>query len=252
MKPGLFSLFILTPFIALAQQNGRARLTDSSRNAQRMANYQKWKDKKFTRQDSLRGGLNAERTWWDVQRYDVTIKPDFNKKYTVGKNLITYKVVKDDYPLVMQIDLRTPLNIDSIKYNGKQKLSYTREGNAWHVKTVKQPKGSVNTVEVFFSGNPTIAVRPPWNGGWTFTTDSLGRPWMTITCQGEGGASIWYPCKDHQSDEPDNGASLTMIVPDTLVAVSNGRLQFDRKNGDGTRTTKWAVVNPISNYCICP
>ena len=31
---------------------------------------------------------------------------------------------------------------------------------------------------------------------------------MSVACQGLG-ASVWYPCKDHQSDEPDNGASLT-------------------------------------------
>ena len=30
---------------------------------------------------------------------------------------------------------------------------------------------------------------------------------MTVACQGLG-ASVWYPCKDHQSDEPDNGATL--------------------------------------------
>jgi aminopeptidase N len=74
---------------------------------------------------------------------------------------------------------------------------------------------------------------------------------MTITCQGLG-ASVWYPCKDHQSDEPDNGASLTMIVPDTLVAVGNGRLQWKTDNHDGTATYKWAVVNPINNYDIIP
>ncbi|WP_301923299.1 hypothetical protein [Ferruginibacter sp.] len=74
---------------------------------------------------------------------------------------------------------------------------------------------------------------------------------MTVACQGLG-ASVWYPCKDHQSDEPDKGASLTMTVPDTLTAVANGRIQFTKNNGDGTATTKWAVVNPISNYCLIP
>jgi aminopeptidase N len=74
---------------------------------------------------------------------------------------------------------------------------------------------------------------------------------MTVTCQGLG-ASIWYPCKDHQSDEPDDGASLTMIVPDTLVAVSNGRLQSHKDNKNGTATYTWAVVNPINNYDIIP
>ena len=55
-----------------------------------------------------------------------------------------------------------------------------------------------------------------------------GRPWMSVACQGFG-ASVWYPCKDHQSDEPDNGASLSVIVPDTLVAVGNGRLNINTK-----------------------
>ena len=104
---------------------------------------------------------------------------------------------------------------------------------------------------VFFSGKVRIAPRAPWDGGWTFTKDSLGRPWMTVTCQGLG-ASVWYPCKDHQSDEPDKGASLTMIVPDTLVAVGNGRLQSKKDNHDGTASYTWAVVNPINNYDIIP
>jgi len=252
MKTRLFaSLVLLLPVVGLGQ-TARPRLTDSARAAQKAAAYKKYQEKVFTHADSLRGTLGPERTWWDVQRYDVTIKPDFAKKYTSGKNLITYKVVKDNYPLVMQIDLKMPLNIDSIVYNGKRKLNYKRDGNAFHVQTVKQAKGSINTVMVYFSGNPVIGVRPPWNGGWTFTTDSLGRPWMTVTCQGDAGASIWYPCKDHQSDEPDKGASLTMIAPDSLVSVAMGRLVSKKSNGNGTTSTKWAVVNPISNYCIIP
>ncbi|ANI90671.1 peptidase M1 [Arachidicoccus ginsenosidimutans] len=204
----------------------------------------------FTHADTLRGSITPERAWWDVQRYDITIKPDFDKKYTAGDNLITYKVMSEKQP-AMQIDLQEPLLIDSIVYNEKEKLSFTKEGNAWHVKTPHQKAGSINKVDVFFHGYPQTAKLPPWDGGWTFTRDSLGRPWMTVCCQGLG-ASVWYPCKDHQSDEPDKGASLTMIAPDTLVAVANGRLQFRKENSDGTATTKWAVVNPISNYCIIP
>jgi aminopeptidase N len=203
-----------------------------------------------THADTLRGSLTPERTWWDVQRYDITIKPDFLSKTTVGDDLITYKVVSGEQP-GMQIDLQAPLHIDSVLFNGSQSLSFTREGNAWHVKAPRQKTGEVNTVRVYFSGTPHESTRPPWSGGWTWTTDSLGRPWMTVTCQGMG-ASLWYPCKDHQSDEPDKGASLTIIAPDTLVAVSNGRMQFKKNNGDGTTTTKWAVVDPISNYCLIP
>ena len=56
-----------------------------------------------------------------------------------------------------------------------------------------------------------------------------GRPWMSVACQGLG-ASVWYPCKDHQSDEPDDGATLSITVADSLVAVGNGRLKEKKSN----------------------
>jgi aminopeptidase N len=207
--------------------------------------------KSFTHADTLRGSITPERAWWDVMRYDISIKPDYINKSTTGENTITYKVIADNKTSEMQIDLQEPLKIDSIFLNNSAKLSFEKEGNVWHVKVPAQSKSSVNHLDVFYSGKPHEAIRAPWDGGWTFTKDSLGRPWMTVTCQGLG-ASVWYPCKDHQSDEPDNGASLTMTVPDTLVAVGNGRLQSKTSNADGTATYKWAVVNPINNYDIIP
>ncbi|HWJ25080.1 MAG TPA: M1 family metallopeptidase [Flavisolibacter sp.] len=209
------------------------------------------KEKVFTHADTLRGSLTPERTWWDVLYYDITVKPDYNNKFTQGVNVITYKTLQEPKQPVMQIDLQAPLNIDSIVLDQRTSLKFTQEGNAWHVTLPRQKKNTTHKLSVFYSGNPHEAIRAPWDGGWTFTKDTLGRPWMTVTCQGLG-ASVWYPCKDHQSDEPDQGASLTMIVPDTLVAVANGRLQFKKTNADGTATYKWAVVNPINNYDIIP
>lgn len=236
--------------IAFAQVQPNADSVRAQRKRMIAEQSEAYQHRVFTHADTLRGSITPERAWWDVQRYDITICPDFDKKYTRGNDLIAYKVVKEQQP-GMQIDLQKPLLIDSVIFNGKRKLSFTQEGNVWHVHAPYQKVGSINTVNVFFHGNPQVARRPPWDGGWTFTRDSLGRPWMTVCCQGLG-ASVWYPCKDHQSDEPDKGASLTMITPDTLVAVSNGRLQFRKENGDGTATTRWAVLNPISNYCIIP
>ena len=106
-------------------------------------------------------------------------------------------------------------------------------------------------IEIYYHGKPKEAIRPPWDGGWIWKKDEQGRPWMSVACQGLG-ASVWYPCKDHQSDEPDNGASLSIRVPDSLVAVGNGRLKEKKPNGDHTVTYTWAVVNPINNYNIIP
>jgi aminopeptidase N len=74
---------------------------------------------------------------------------------------------------------------------------------------------------------------------------------MTVACQGLG-ASVWYPCKDHQSDEPDNGARLSITVADTLVAVGNGRLKEKTPGNNGTTTWTWEVKSPINNYNIIP
>lgn len=206
---------------------------------------------KYSRADTLRGSITPERAWWNVLHYDITIQPDFEKKFTSGNNVITYKVRDSAITDLMQIDLQSPLHIDSIKYNAAGNLSFTNEGNVWWVKMPIQKKGAINKLQVFYSGHPKEAIKAPWDGGWTFTTDSLGRPWMTVTCQGIG-ASVWYPCKDHLGDEPDQGAIISMIVPDTLVAVSNGRPEMKKINGNGTATYKWLVESPINNYDIIP
>lgn len=208
-------------------------------------------DNKFTHEDTLRGSLNENRTWWDVLKYDIAVKPDYDAKSISGITRITYKVVKESYPAFMQIDLQKPLVVDSILFDDKRTLNFHQDGNVCMVSVPKQKFESENSVLVFYHGVPKEAVRPPWDGGWIWTKDSLGRPWMSVACQGLG-ASVWYPCKDHQSDEPDKGASLTVIVPDSLVAVGNGRLKKKQDNKDGTTSYTWVVENPINNYDIIP
>jgi aminopeptidase N len=206
---------------------------------------------KFTHADTLRGSITPERAWWDVLHYSIAVTPDFNTKTITGKNAIRYKVTSDSYPAFMQIDLQEPMLIDSVLFgNSRRPLRFEREGNAWHVQVPKQGKASENTVTVYFHGKPREAVNAPWDGGWIWRKDSLGNPWMSVACQGLG-ASVWYPCKDHQADEPDQGASLSMTVPDSLSAISNGRLAGKISN-NGTTTWQWQVVNPINNYNIVP
>ncbi len=209
----------------------------------------------FTRQDTLRGSIGPERSWWDVLHYDITVTPDFNAKTIKGKTTIRYKVLpgqKSDY---LQIDLQKPLTIDSIFYNNKLYINYPakpyyNEGNVWHIPLPKAPVNSVQTISIVYHGQPREAIRPPWDGGWIWKKDKAGNPWMSVACQGLG-ASVWYPCKDHQSDEPDNGATLSIIAPDSLTAVGNGRLQ-DKKTINGNTVYTWEVKDPINNYNIIP
>jgi aminopeptidase N len=214
------------------------------------ANAQLGADKAvFSHADTLRGTLNADRTWWDVMKYHVLVKPDYDKKTIEGKVDIRFKVLRTAHR--MQIDLQQPMVLTKA-YIGDVKLNYTRDSNAYFIEVpLNLPKGSLQTLALRFEGSPRVAKRPPWDGGWIFTKDEKGRPWMSVACQGLG-ASVWYPCKDHQSDEPDNGAELSITVPDSLVAVGNGRLVEKKSFQPGTTTWRWQVKSPINNYNIIP
>lgn len=205
--------------------------------------------KTFTRQDTLRGTITPERAWWDVLKYDISVTPDFESRTIKGSAAISFKTLADGKR--MQIDLQEPMQIDSIVSPGTSVSRSWREKNVYWVEFSRSiAKGSTREIMFYFSGKPRAAQRPPWDGGWIWRTDAQGRPWMSVACQGLG-ASVWYPCKDHQSDEPDNGATLTMNVPDSLVGVGNGKLK-SRTAANGMASYTWEVTNAINNYNIVP
>jgi len=205
--------------------------------------------KTYTLKDTLRGTLGAERSWWDVQHYAIYVEPDYANKTIKGKVDIRFKVKSSGN--VMQIDLQEPMELEKA-YLGDHALPYSRKGNAFFVTLDKNlAVGSDALLALKFSGKVQEAIRPPWDGGWIFSKDKLGRPWMSVACQGLG-ASVWFPCKDHQSDEPDLGATLKIQVADTLVAVGNGRLKAKHAYEQGKTTWEWEVKNPINNYNIIP
>ena len=211
----------------------------------------------FTHQDTLRGSNGPGRDWWNVLAYKIYVIPDYDAKSILGRCEITFAVTKQSKSNLMQIDLQQPLLVDSVLLDWK-KVKTTREGNVFWVDlsnlklniSANGGMDQIYKVLVYYHGNPVVAKRPPWDGGWIFTKDAKGRPWMSVACQGLG-ASVWYPCKDYQGDEPDYGATVTMKVPDTLVAVSNGKL-FTNGTSQGIRQEVWVVKNPINNYNLIP
>lgn len=201
----------------------------------------------YTRQDTLRGTVTPERAWWDLQKYDLTVSVNPAAKFIKGSNVVHYKVLEEK--MVMQIDLQEPMKIDNVTQDG-QVLVVKREGNAHFITfSKKQTAGSVNTVTIEFSGNPTEAKNAPWDGGFSWSKDSNGKDFVATSCQGIG-ASLWWPCKDHMYDEPDNGMTINVNVPGNLIAVANGRLKKEKVEKDKTKTFTWVVVNPINNYGV--
>ncbi|HEY4321052.1 MAG TPA: M1 family metallopeptidase [Gemmatimonadales bacterium] len=246
----LAALFVCTVVIPLAAQNPTrpaapvtARDTTLGRPGLRRNVY----TPHLGHTDTLRGSFTTPgRAWWDASFYDLHVAISPGDSSIRGYNAITYKVLRP--ATEMQIDLMQPLVVDSMVQD-RRKLPFRRDSNAFFI-TLKaaQPAGSYQKVTVYYHGQPQIAKNPPWAGGFTWTHDSLGRPWIVTTDQGMG-ASVWWPNKDTQADEPDS-QRIALTLPDPMLDVSNGRLRSVTHHPDHTTTYEWFVVNPINNYAI--
>ncbi|MEN9963035.1 MAG: hypothetical protein RL582_130 [Bacteroidota bacterium] len=202
----------------------------------------------FTRQDSLRGNTEGARMEWNVKKYELEIKPNLEKHILSGKQKITFDCNKIN---TLQIDLQEPMIIDHVVLQQKS-VSFYREGNVYWVNLGKKRKRKNSVLTIRFHGKPKEAVNPPWDGGWIWSKDQNGKPFVSVACQGLG-ASSWFPCKDSQADEPELGSTLSIEIPDSLVAVSNGKLvKKETLSNSRNITQKWEVKNPINPYNIIP
>ncbi|MCI5082020.1 MAG: M1 family metallopeptidase [Saprospiraceae bacterium] len=198
----------------------------------------------FNRADTLRGMLRPERTAYDVTFYELNIKLQLDQRSVDGFVDIHYHA-KDNFDR-LQIDLYQNMSLDKIEFQGKE-LSFQREYNAVFIDFPEQQKGSQGKFRVYYHGSPRVARRPPWDGGFVWSSTASGAPWIAVACEGDG-ASLWWPNKDHLSDEPDS-MSIKVTVPDELFCVANGDLRQTVELGANTRY-EWFVSYPINNYNV--
>lgn len=200
----------------------------------------------YSRADSLRGQLTPYRTCYDIHYYHLDVLVDIENKHITGHNLFRFTATADFDTL--QFDLFDNLSVDAVSYQG-QALPFHREYNAVFVtfpKTIE--KGKLDSFVVHYSGHPIQATKAPWDGGFDWKTDSSGKPFVATACQGLG-ASVWWPNKDHQSDEVDS-MLISVSVPRGLTNVSNGRLINHVQLANGYDRFDWKVANPINNYNV--
>ena len=192
---------------------------------------------KFTRADTLRGMLTSLRTCYDVTYYHPDIRINPTDSTIKGSNTIRFKVVTAFQK--MQIDLFTNMNVDKILFENGKECSYTREFGAVFITLPEKIRSGVHQIVFYYSGKPQVAKHPPWDGGFTWTHDKEGNLWVCVTCE-ETGASLWWPNKDHLSDESDS-TLLSITVPPDLEDISNGRLRSVTTKPDGWKTYNWFV-----------
>lgn len=206
----------------------------------------------FDRQDSLRGNLTHLRLCYDVTFYDLNIAIDeVERSIEQSTNIIHFDIIKQCS--IIQIDLASNMEIMSIKFEGNE-LKFEREIDAVYVyfnRTLN--KGESHKISVLYGGYPKVAKNPPWDGGFSWEKDFNGNPWIGVSCQGLG-ASTWWPCKDHQSDEPDS-MRIKVAARYPLKIISNGNLRSDttiwnQYFNSWMNVSEWFVTYPINNYNV--
>lgn len=197
----------------------------------------------FTEADTLRGKLTKFKTCYDVTFYNINLDVDIKNKYINGLVDIQFKAL-DDLDTI-QIDLFENLKINKIICKSEN-LNYQRKFNAVFIFINKKiKKGEIGNISVYYEGKPIEAPRPPWDGGFVWKKDKNKNPWIGVACE-LSGASLWWPLKDHLSDEPDS-LKMNITIPKGLFCVSNGKL-ISRIVKDNKETFVWKTSYPINSY----
>jgi aminopeptidase N len=196
-------------------------------------------------QMSSGGKLHPLQAIMDIRHYTIALEVDMQQQAISGYTEVDLLLNQTTDTLLL--DLVNQFTITKITVNN-QTVSFIHQNNRIFI---TQPGGFAKgkqTVKVVYAGSPAVAVKPPWQGGFSWSKDSKGKPWLAINCQFEGG-KIYYVCKDHPSDEPDDGVDFMITVPKGLVVAGPGLLQKVTQQKNNTVTYHWKTRYPISNYC---
>jgi len=191
------------------------------------------------------GKLKPEQAIMDIRHYTIALDVDFNQRSIDGYTTIDVIMAQPTH--VLLFDLLDSLNVKEVLVNNK-KEAFEYKNDLIRINTTNELPAGKASVKVIYGGKPHVAKNPPWDDGFIWTRDSTGHQWMAITAEGTGG-KLYFPCKDHPSDEPNEGVDMIITVPKDLVVAGPGLLQKVTKNGDKA-TYHWKTNYTINNYSI--
>jgi aminopeptidase N len=191
------------------------------------------------------GKLKPEQAIMDIRHYTINLDVDIDQKSISGSTVIDL-ILSQNTPVLL-FDLLNDMKVEKIWVNGKTSPFTHTDGLITITPPAPVSAGKVS-VKVQYGGKPHVATRPPWEDGFTWSKDSLGFPWVAVTAEAAGG-QLFFPCKNHPSDEPNEGADMIITVPKGLVVAGPGLLQKVTKQKT-TDTYFWKTNYTINNYSI--
>mgnify|MGYP006280721507 CR=1 FL=1 len=196
------------------------------------------------------GRLLPEQAAYDVTHYDLALTVHPDRQAVDGRLTVQADVTDSLGVFVLNLDRRLSVT-DIWQGEDQRSRSFRRkddENELWIDLPGLKTAGDRVSLTVAYEGTPRVAPNPPWQGGLTWAETPNGDPWIATSGQ-TAGADLWWPVKDHPSDEPDS-MDLAFTVPDTLVAASNGVLRDVTRASDSTKTYRWHVSTSINTYAV--
>jgi aminopeptidase N len=166
------------------------------------------------------GKLHPLQAIMDISHYTIALEVDIANQSISGSTEVSLNLSKKTDTILL--DLIHLFKVTKIKVNNKAAAYYQHDDKIFISSAAGFEAGN-QKVYVEYNGIPPVAIKPPWDGGFTWKKDSAGYDWISINIQAEGG-KMYFPCKDHPSDEPNEGADLKITVPSSLVVAGPGLL----------------------------
>lgn len=191
------------------------------------------------------GKLNPLQTIMDIRHYTIELEVDIAKQSIGGFTEVSLNLSKKSDTILL--DLIHLYKVTNITVNGNSSI-FTQKDDKIFITSPAGFEAGNQKVKIEYNGIPPVAIKPPWDGGFTWAKDVAGNDWISINIQAEGG-KMYFPCKDHPSDEPNEGVDMKITIPSNLVVAGPGLLQkvTTKKN---KATYHWKTNYTISNYCI--
>lgn len=199
------------------------------------------------------GVLMSEQAAYDVRNYDIKLRINPADESISGSATVEVVVLDPLSSLVLDLDPRLTvrkvlLREPALKSPSRPAPFERRDGQLWITLPHTAVPSTRLAARIEYGGHPRAAKHAPWDGGFVWAKTPGGEPWIATAVQGEG-ADLWWPCKDHPSDEPES-LTLRIRVPNPLVVAANGRLLKLIRHLDKTRTYIWHTDYPINNYGV--
>ena len=179
---------------------------------------------------------------YDITFYDIDLKIDPDTQ-TISGMVGVQGISLVSSLNIVELDLYSGLNIESVKSEQGDDLNYTHSSNLLSV-TLNNSVSTGNSFKIIIDYDG----KPQSSGFGSFGFHQHDGEPMIWSLSEPYGARDWWPCKDTPNDKADS-VDISLEVPTGLIAASNGKLVDTEVNGDWT-TYHWQERYPIATYLV--